>query len=229
MEQDIDLNIKISADLVLKEFECPVCFGIIHDACLTKCGHTFCKGCIEECLNRRHECPNCKMETRIEEVTRNFGVDAIISNFYLEIVLNEKEKATKAYYENICQLKKTDSYSLNPIETVFHNNMKSSFLEFERYFDDLRQRNERLKNKLRAQGLDKPKLDAKIMELDANLGKSIEMVVESFDKHMKSLAPSPDLLPVRIFLKVPKKNLTLDAHIPRTHTITDLQQIITDH
>ena len=87
MEQDIDLNIKISADLVLKEFECPVCFGIIHDACLTKCGHTFCKGCIEECLNRRHECPNCKMETRIEEVTRNFGVDAIISNFYLEIVL----------------------------------------------------------------------------------------------------------------------------------------------
>jgi Uncharacterized conserved protein, contains RING Zn-finger len=80
MDRDIDLAIKVPADLILKEFECPVCFSTIKDASVTKCGHSFCKECIEECLNRRHECPNCKNETTIEQLVRNFNTDSIISN-----------------------------------------------------------------------------------------------------------------------------------------------------
>ena len=230
MADDIDLAIRIPADLILKEFECPVCFGTIHESVVTSCGHTFCKACIEECLNRRHECPNCKHETTIDQVVRNFTNDAIISNLHTEILLHEKEKATTDYFNNITGvLKRSDSYSLNPIESVFCKNMKTSFLEFERYFDDLRQRTERLKSRLLAQDPNRIECASRLQELDENLGRSIDMLVESLDKHMKSVAPSPDLLPVRVFLKVPRKNLTLDLHIPRTHTATDLQQTIIDY
>lgn len=228
--EDTDLAIKIPVDLVLKEYECPVCFETIKDASVTKCGHSFCKGCIEECLNRRHECPNCKNPITVDQVFRNFTTDSIISNLYAEILTQEKVKATNEYFNNMFNLiKRSDSYSLNPIQTVFQNNMKKSFLEFERYFEDLRQRNEKIKAKLRTQDLDKSLLDYKIKELDESLARSIEMIVETYDQHMQSLSPSPELLPIRIFLKVPKKNLTIDIHVPRTHTTRDLHQIIFDH
>lgn len=107
--------------------------------------------------------------------------------------------------------------------------MKSSFLEFEKYFEDLRSRNERLKHKLLAQDPERLTCMGKIQELDENLARSIEMLIESYDRHMMSVAPSPDLLPVRIFIRIPKKNLMLDVHVPRTHTATDLKQIILDH
>ena len=107
--------------------------------------------------------------------------------------------------------------------------MKTSFLEFEKCFEDLKTRNERLKNKIRASELDKNVIESKVAELDENFAKSIDMIVEAYDKHMKSVCPAPELLPVRVFLKVPKRNLTIDVHIPRTHTIRDLRQIIVDY
>ncbi|OMJ82319.1 hypothetical protein SteCoe_17034 [Stentor coeruleus] len=224
MDRDMDLAIKIPADVILKEFECPVCFGTIKDACVTKCGHLFCKDCIDECLNRRHECPNCKHETTIEEVIRNFSLDTII-----KILLQEREKAATEHYESMFNAAKIpEAHTLNPIETVFHTNMKESFVEFEKYFRDLKDRTERSKSKLRAQ-FSGEELEKNFKELDENLSKSIEMIVESFDKHMKSISLPPELLPVRIFLKAPKKNLTLDMHIPRTHTTKDLLDIIINY
>ena len=46
---------------------------------------------------------------------------------------------------------------------------------------------------------------------------------------MKELAPAPELLPVRAFIKIPSKGVIIDAHLPRLHTIKDLEQIIFDY
>ena len=127
------------------------------------------------------------------------------------------------------QVKNIESHPLNPIEEIFQKNMKSSFLEFEKHFEYLKDRNEVLKNKLKGQGLSPVELENKTRELDLNFSKSIDMIVEAYDRHMKSVAPPPELLPVRVFIKAPKKNLTIDAHIPRTHTVRDLEQIIVEH
>ncbi|CAG9325488.1 unnamed protein product [Blepharisma stoltei] len=224
MDLDVDLSIKVPVELILKEFECPVCFEHIKDACLTKCGHVFCKECIEECLNRRHECPNCKMETSLDQIVRNFHLDGV-----LKLLLEQREKAAKEFYDQILNqvIQRSDSVSRNPIETVFQENMRESLLAFEKYYDDLKERNERMKNKLRAEGI--PEYAEKAAELDMHFNRSIDLIVEGYEKHMKSIAPSPVLLPIRLFLKVPKKNLTLDVHIPRTHTTRDLEQIIVEH
>lgn len=224
MDIDIDFSIKVPVELILKEFECPVCFEHIKETSLTKCGHVFCKDCIEECLNRRHECPSCKLETTLDQVVRIFHVDSVI-----KLLLEEREKATKEYYDQLLNqgIQRSDSVSRNPIEDVFQQNMKESLLAFEKYYEDLKQRNERMKNKLRADGVSN--YEEKVIELENLFKRSVEFVVEGYDKHMKSIAPSPALLPIRLFIKVPKKNLTIDAHLPRTHTSKDLERMIVDH
>jgi hypothetical protein len=107
--------------------------------------------------------------------------------------------------------------------------MRQSFLDFEKYFEDLRNRNKILKNKLKSQDLSSQDLAKRLEELDETYNMSCQMIVESFDKHMKSVAPSPDLLPLRVFIKVPKKNAVMDVYLPRTHTTYDIKQIIHDH
>lgn len=46
-------QIKINVEHLLQQkCECPICFNIFQDPYLTKCGHTFCKECIFEVINR---------------------------------------------------------------------------------------------------------------------------------------------------------------------------------
>ncbi|GFR71673.1 E3 ubiquitin-protein ligase RFWD2 [Elysia marginata] len=41
------------------DFICPICFDLIDEAYMTKCGHSFCHSCIERSLERNNRCPRC--------------------------------------------------------------------------------------------------------------------------------------------------------------------------
>lgn len=56
---DGDLHLTIPIKNLMEEFVCPICFNRISDCYITPCGHNFCKNCIYECLNRKHQCPCC--------------------------------------------------------------------------------------------------------------------------------------------------------------------------
>ncbi|XP_014668463.1 PREDICTED: E3 ubiquitin-protein ligase RFWD2-like isoform X2 [Priapulus caudatus] len=67
------------------DFLCPICFEIIEEAHMTKCGHSFCYQCIIKALDINNRCPKC-----------NFVVDKsdqIFPNVLLnELILKEKQK-----------------------------------------------------------------------------------------------------------------------------------------
>lgn len=44
--------------------ECPICLDVFKMPLKTKCGHMFCKGCIEEALRHDSYCPTCKKPLR---------------------------------------------------------------------------------------------------------------------------------------------------------------------
>ena len=79
VEPKADLSVRVPVEPILQLFECPVCFEDVKEAQVTKCGHVFCKACLEECLNRRHECPHCKRPTTFEESFRDFHMEAVHS------------------------------------------------------------------------------------------------------------------------------------------------------
>ena len=50
--------------MVFLFLECPICLDVFKMPVKTKCGHVFCKGCIEEALRHDPYCPTCKKPLR---------------------------------------------------------------------------------------------------------------------------------------------------------------------
>ncbi|CAH1785705.1 unnamed protein product [Owenia fusiformis] len=67
------------------DFVCPICFEMMEEAYMTKCGHSFCHKCIKLSLEQNNRCPKC-----------NFNVeksDQIFPNFALtELILKHRQR-----------------------------------------------------------------------------------------------------------------------------------------
>ena len=74
---DVCTHIQVSS--VYEHFQCPICMSTLSDPSVTKCGHRFCHKCIEECINRRHECPCCKTGLNMDDVIVDHSFAALMS------------------------------------------------------------------------------------------------------------------------------------------------------
>ncbi|XP_061926611.1 E3 ubiquitin-protein ligase COP1 isoform X1 [Entelurus aequoreus] len=67
------------------DFVCPICFEMIEEAHMTKCGHSFCFKCIRQSLEDSNRCPKCNY------VVDN--VDQLYPNFLVnELILKQKQR-----------------------------------------------------------------------------------------------------------------------------------------
>ncbi|TXG72629.1 hypothetical protein EZV62_001208 [Acer yangbiense] len=46
--------------VVAPVFNCPICIGPLKDATTTRCGHIYCKECIEKAIAAQSKCPTCR-------------------------------------------------------------------------------------------------------------------------------------------------------------------------
>jgi len=76
----------------LDEFECPVCFGMIKEAYITFCGHTFCHNCIKTCIEQTGKCPVCVSVLRNDQISPNFLLNKLLEKLTNEI----RPRPTKA-------------------------------------------------------------------------------------------------------------------------------------
>lgn len=60
---------------------CPICFNLIEEAHITKCGHTFCYTCITKSIETLKKCPKCNASITSE--------DMIFPNFLLNDLINK--------------------------------------------------------------------------------------------------------------------------------------------
>ncbi|XP_054717737.1 E3 ubiquitin-protein ligase COP1-like isoform X2 [Uloborus diversus] len=62
------------------DFLCPICFEMISEAHMTKCGHTFCFKCITTSLEYNKRCPKCGFVIEsVDEIYPNFLLNELIS------------------------------------------------------------------------------------------------------------------------------------------------------
>uniref|UniRef100_A0A665UJL6 RING-type domain-containing protein n=1 Tax=Echeneis naucrates TaxID=173247 RepID=A0A665UJL6_ECHNA len=61
------------------DFVCPICFEMIEEAHMTKCGHSFCFKCIRQSLEDSNRCPKCNyIVDNIDQLYPNFLVNELI-------------------------------------------------------------------------------------------------------------------------------------------------------
>ncbi|KAJ3695939.1 hypothetical protein LUZ60_001316 [Juncus effusus] len=61
-----------------RELLCPICMGVIKDAFLTSCGHSFCYMCIVTHLNNKNDCPCCSHYLTKSHLYPNFLLDKVL-------------------------------------------------------------------------------------------------------------------------------------------------------
>ncbi|XP_054806985.1 uncharacterized protein LOC129309433 [Prosopis cineraria] len=51
-------------------FSCTICMGQLIEATSTRCGHIFCKKCIQAAIAAQHKCPTCRRKLRKSDMFR---------------------------------------------------------------------------------------------------------------------------------------------------------------
>ncbi|XP_028133914.1 E3 ubiquitin-protein ligase COP1 isoform X1 [Diabrotica virgifera virgifera] len=67
------------------DFLCPVCFNLIEEAHVTKCGHTYCYNCIVKTIETQKRCPKCNLNLSLEEIFPNFLLNELIKKHKLRL------------------------------------------------------------------------------------------------------------------------------------------------
>lgn len=79
---------------------CPICFEMLQETHMTKCGHSFCYECICRCLEQGPRCPKCNFHLDGKnDIFPNFVLNELVSEFNI----NEKYCANNLkYLFNLC-------------------------------------------------------------------------------------------------------------------------------
>ncbi|XP_075716126.1 LON peptidase N-terminal domain and RING finger protein 1 [Rhinoderma darwinii] len=98
---DDDPSNSIADQSILRElidgndFECSLCMRLFYEPVTTPCGHTFCKNCLERCLDHTPQCPLCKQSLTEYLARRTYNVTTLLEeiiNQYLPEELSERKR-----------------------------------------------------------------------------------------------------------------------------------------
>lgn len=67
------------------DFLCPICFELIDEAHITRCGHTFCYRCITKSLEVNGRCPKCSDILGQQDIFPNFLLNELVSKYKTRI------------------------------------------------------------------------------------------------------------------------------------------------
>ncbi|XP_076300920.1 E3 ubiquitin-protein ligase COP1-like [Lasioglossum baleicum] len=67
------------------DYLCPICFEVIDEAHITRCGHTFCYRCIVKSLETNGRCPKCSYTLTQQDIFPNFVLHELISKYKTRI------------------------------------------------------------------------------------------------------------------------------------------------
>ncbi|XP_022903546.1 E3 ubiquitin-protein ligase COP1-like isoform X1 [Onthophagus taurus] len=75
----------VSLDDSTVDLQCPICFNLIDEAHITKCGHTFCYSCITKALEPAKRCPKCGASVTNTDIIPNFLLNNLIKKHKLRL------------------------------------------------------------------------------------------------------------------------------------------------
>jgi len=241
---------------VYEEFLCPICMELIKECTITACGHNYCKTCIEESINRKHNCPICSAPIIKTQLFPNKHFDRLCT-----IIVDEKTKASKLYFESLItgkSGKKNNSMiveeknQLSPIEELFHKHMKSSLASYEQYYSKLKLKSDTIQKSIEKEYTEKMltesqkvsnktlrlsqdntiknlklECNSKIKENEEVFNRSTTLLLKSYEEFLKSINPAPQFLPVTVDIMIIEKKIKIQNILVKpTDTIKELKKVV---
>lgn len=140
--------IHIQSSLIHESLDCTICMCIFKEPVITMCGHSFCKNCIEECINRSHTCPVCKTHLDKNQLWRNYKIDQFIlmiekAKSTSQQIINEKLDSNDPLYQGNPEMMNS------PFIDVARKYIRNSLYQYEKYFECLKKDVEDIKSKIK--------------------------------------------------------------------------------
>lgn len=228
-----DNKVKIDSGELLSSLECSVCCSEYSEPVLAKCGHTFCKPCIEECINRNHECPECKRALAKDDIMKNFQIERLQRQIH---DLHVKEK--KDIVENILALE--GGVMKSPIVSIFQANLKDSLMRFEHFGEEAKKDMEESKKKCKAKygkygSVVDQSMILRIKNEEYKEQAYIEMkykitmdyLLKAYQNYLKDVLPNPCALPIKLTIVAPSKGVHMEGvNLHQQDTLRDVRILI---
>ncbi|KAJ8416494.1 hypothetical protein AAFF_G00357820 [Aldrovandia affinis] len=96
---------EVPAELLeASDFECPLCMRLFYEPVTTPCGHTFCKSCLERCLDHMTQCPLCKDSLKEYLASRQYNFTEIIDGLIKKYLPEQHLERHKMHIEEMEEL-----------------------------------------------------------------------------------------------------------------------------
>ncbi|XP_022614288.1 LON peptidase N-terminal domain and RING finger protein 1 [Seriola dumerili] len=86
------------------DLECSLCMRLFYEPVTTPCGHTFCKNCLERCLDHTPQCPLCKESLKEYLACRKYVVTTVLDMLIKQYLSQEYAERTKTHLEETREL-----------------------------------------------------------------------------------------------------------------------------
>ncbi|XP_063075475.1 LON peptidase N-terminal domain and ring finger 1, like isoform X2 [Engraulis encrasicolus] len=86
------------------DFECSLCMRLFFEPVTTPCGHTFCKNCLERCLDHTPQCPLCKESLKEYLSCRKYNVTSVLDRVIKEYFAEEHKEREKTHADETQEL-----------------------------------------------------------------------------------------------------------------------------
>ncbi|KAM4708219.1 LON peptidase N-terminal domain and RING finger protein 1 [Discoglossus pictus] len=86
------------------DFECSLCMRLLYEPVTTPCGHTFCKKCLERCLDHTPQCPLCKESLTEFLATRCYNVTHLLDDLIQRYLPEELSDRKRVHEEETVEL-----------------------------------------------------------------------------------------------------------------------------
>ncbi|XP_041081220.1 LON peptidase N-terminal domain and ring finger 1, like isoform X1 [Polyodon spathula] len=90
--------------LDVTDFECSLCMRLFYEPVTTPCGHTFCKNCLERCLDHTPQCPLCKESLKEYLASRKYNVTRLLEELIHKYLPEEHSERKKVHLEETVEL-----------------------------------------------------------------------------------------------------------------------------
>lgn len=232
------------------------------------CGHSLCYDCILEIINQSNCCPSCKTPCKKEQIVKNYSLEQVIEyvNYERENELkNNINNKFNEYVEEIGVSNKKENNedpennnneSLASIKRIFFDELKAVFLQYENFFNKIKEEYDNKLSLVRNSMINNDKEDKedsnKIELNEPNVNKKenkinsieeLEKIKERYNKikntifnslqdYLKNLPQTPLTLPILTSITVNidfKKHVIQNVQLKRTDKISRLYDIVQEY
>ncbi|XP_039187070.1 LON peptidase N-terminal domain and RING finger protein 1 [Crotalus tigris] len=86
------------------DFECSLCLRLFLHPVTTPCGHTFCKNCLQRCLDHAPECPLCKDNLKEFLARKEYSTTQLLEELIVKYLPTELSERKRINDEEIAEL-----------------------------------------------------------------------------------------------------------------------------